>query len=660
MAFTSSKIAPANWRGLTDKICLTGEDIYNQSLVYACRTDQLRPGESEVFYGGWSNHAGGGGHANIYEVSRCEDNSGNYDVLLFTSTFYGATDTYITHNKEKLVPVVHYANVPAEVLLFKDRKTGEVHPAFISSLMELNVLAAKDPDTQVTSSDVRQIFSYLDSYQVPVALHEVGAITGQRAGSCVPSVTKTWIRKHTEHLGLYKQLIFRLKLMAIHASFQLLEETLRLDTPDGEMGRCLLIQLARQLLLRTNKRIQDAEPFGGPLISAELAHTANATALDLLYKIREFEEAIEELHCKCSAPSMLSKTDSIEQRRVRSGISQKVVTIPTEGLPSAAVLADFSIKINLENDCCASLLAALERTRMRCHELAQKSGKELNVQAAYLIQIHHLVDQLPLPSIAHGLKEMARLRDIKADFWDHFTAEQAAQVQKELFALVTAEYLWQEVYQHDLLTRRMATILPLQVLSHYLAIKIDGDKHRKLKAGSEALLESYPVSPLADCVKLEGLQFLDRHEFDRVQASYRYLQAFKGKKPLFESEGPSLVERSTVEKSPANGIYWKALLDADSELKKVATAIAAKEFPNLSDEAIQQHYRKMESAYNDYQSRLAQYEWQACAYNTEEAERARLLRAGKQLPPRNISIQASLPPRSVNHSEWLTCPRSSG
>ena len=171
-----------------------GHDSNEKAIIdlaekYARKILDLKPGQSQPMRGGWSNTGGKEAHALIYEFVRCEDNQ--FDVYLYTATGGLASDYCSMGDKLRIKPVIVFKAIP-EYVLFQNRD-GKLRPAFIQSLIELNALKAVNASANFDLKDVLRIFALLEKYRVSVSLSEFGAITGQRAGTCVPSVTKAWI-----------------------------------------------------------------------------------------------------------------------------------------------------------------------------------------------------------------------------------------------------------------------------------------------------------------------------------------------------------------------------------------------------------------------------------------------------------------------------------
>lgn len=603
------------------------EVLYTTALRYTQRAHDLAPGDSELFYGGWSNEVEGGGHAMIFEIKkshRIVNGVAHFNVLVYTSTGFQLTDCFQAGNKVRLRPLIRYANIPETVLFFND--DGVIRPALIQSFIELNVLAKKDLDRKVSSEDVLQIFDYLQNYLEPVSYQECGAITGQRAGTCVPSVTKVWIRSHTPNLALYKQIMFHVKLKLLVVSYHSLKEIIEHDTPKGHASRRMLVGAARKVLRRTVKLLEGVHGFG-PLIDPEVALEARATAHMIIAYLTKIEERLALQRSQEMIGSAISFTNPMEQRQNRQTLLFNQFSPSSNGNIPNQRFCDLSYRIFLdESRCVESFMSALTKTLSECAGIRAQS----RVGRSHALQIHHFIDQVPLPQYVENRKGTRfKVELFENSFWQWFSLDELKQAQKLLHELSLC-YSKNESYKSDLITRRFATILPLQVLSHFLALKIDAQKHASEPDQSDKnhLLESYLIPSFQDVLELKELMYLDRNEFERIQQAANYVTQFNAlnslsfSKPLFESEASTNIKQSTIEKSVVNGIYWQALLNPNrvspsaQEFIRNVTGRGNALFPDFSAEEIektnQEELRKRES---DYQTALTQYEGKKRAYD---------------------------------------------
>lgn len=588
------------------------ERIYDTALKYATRVHLLKPNESEVFNSYWLNVGGGGGHALIYEIIRKED--GTFDLLFFTSTGFQLTDFFLAGNKTRLRPFVRYTQIPENYFLLNG--DGVIRPAFIQSIMELSVLAKKEVNRVVDSEDVLQILDFIEPFRVPVAIEECGAITGQRAGTCVPSVTKAWLRNKSKHLGLYKQVMFHAKLKLMTATYFSLLETLSTDSREGETGRRLLEQLSRKLLRRCAKMLEGVHTYG-PLINAELALQARATAHDILNHVAGFETAIALTRDLQSDESKLTNLNILGQCLLRKSFEHPVTIPPTAIVAKASMGLELRPLLNLVNNCAESLIDELNKTIEK--SLAFKEQFFEKNKLLMTMQIHLLVDQIPLPLVKQDASIKGfKVEQFEAPFWKRFSLQQLITTQNLLHKL-TLIYIKGDSFKSDLIPRQFATILPLQALIHFLALKIDAKKRGVLPINSHLLLENYQIPSFVSVLKLEGLLFLDRKEFERAQIAFLYFNEYnalpgvKDSLTLFQSEQTTEIVKTMIEKSPANGLYWKALLNSDHHLLTHVISLANTSYPDLSEDEIEREFQQ------DKQARLKSWADDVRAWETQKA-----------------------------------------
>ena len=262
-------------------------EIVSLAKTKGQKISELVPGQSLLMVGGWSNTGGKAAHAMIYEFVRREDQL--FDIYLYSGTETALTEIFLIGDKRRVKPVVLYEAVPEHVLL--QNRDGVLRPAVIQSLIELNALKAADPNSDVDQKDVRIIFSLLEKYKVTVPLSQFGAITGQRGGTCLPSVTKATIRRHAHHLGLYKQKMFPCMLRLMAEGYQATKEKLFEDSEAGsELRRCF--QSTARNIMRRAAKLQDEESSLGVLITPEQGLQATATGCHLLQIIEEAEKQV--------------------------------------------------------------------------------------------------------------------------------------------------------------------------------------------------------------------------------------------------------------------------------------------------------------------------------------------------------------------------------
>lgn len=529
----------------------TSEVRYNAIMPFAERLKNLKSGQTEPFYIGYNNDGAAEttGHAQILDVTRRED--GALDVKFYTSTYFQLADTLPTETKTLLFPVVPYDKIPEKALLFND--DNKTRPGFVASLAELRV--ALDDNHRYSDDDVVQILDNLEKARNPNGTIRMGAITGQRGGTCMPSVTKVWLRHHCHHRFLYKQIMFQCKLKLLASLHASLAHTLNKDDEIGAKARTLLRQLALNLYRRVPKMLQEK------LMDVNAAKQANATAQDILQRVEEAEAFVKQEQAKNTVDSDLSKAKVQNQRENREKFNHDTKTVFRDAHPQPVSLPDFTIRIDLNNDCADSLLKAITDTEMTCDRLGQ---------SAYAMQVEHLLDQIPLPVA----KTATHPNDFKVNaftspYWDNFTLDQLCKVQRRLYEFVSKRYF--AFNFQEPLPRHFASTLPLHVLFHFLSLKIEAKKIQDLPKEKDGLIESYPMPDLTKVLELEGLQFYNRHEFERVKAAAVYVKTFNapisGNSTLFDAEKGTKVELKDTLQYKANGQFFHALCALDTQVR---------------------------------------------------------------------------------------------
>lgn len=612
---------------LKDKLDLQQPALQQLALEYAKKIQALRPSASQMIHGGWSNVAGGTGHALIYEFTRRQDSL--FDVCVYTSTGHQLTDTVYAGDKERLKPVIRYEAVPEAVLLFNE--DGVVRPGFVQALMEIHVLKQWNKNRVVDAQDVLEVFDVLEPYRKSVSLEEFGAITGQRAGTCVPSSTKQWIRRHTRHLGLHKQLMFHLKLRMLTGVYRSLKDKLPLDTPQGELSRRLLQQVSRKLLRRVAKLSEGVHGLG-ELVDADLALKAQATAYDLLQEVARHEKAIAEKKSKITESS-LSGCD-VERQRKKRGEAVLNGNQPSEYRAAEPSSLPSTVNTPLVP---ANVVNEIQNVIRATQYNTYTNQKEVN-----LFEIHRMVDRLPLPKMPEKAVVVAPgqfwIDGIKDTFWDQLDVPAMLKVQEQLELLAKNYLAALQLQPPENPTRQHATLFALHALCHYLALKIDAEKIKKLPSSRpEARLESYKIpflGKLAD--EMTGLTYFDRNEHLRCRDAVAYFNAFNAQAkndPLFVSEKDTKVVQHSVHEAPTNGVYWQAILEADNTLRTAADQLSTALLPDLTVEQIQRDYQQEADAHNKYQKELSDYN--ACLNYRTSLDSWRIHRIGPepQWPP---------------------------
>ena len=588
---------------------ITDEMRYQAALKNAEKVKLLKASESELFYGGYTNTGANDSvsHAQIYEFIRNEDLT--FDINVYTSTHFQLADTLFKGTKLRINPIVHFHRIPEQKLLFNG--DGQIRPCIIAGLAEQKTNARVDSDRVVDDEDILQVFDSLAKYRPQIQSQECGTITGQRGNSCVPAVTKVWIRKRALHVLLYKQLMFHCKLKIFAFCHLSLWPILDDDTKTGERARTLLVQLARNIMRSSGKMISGTHGFG-PLIDQKLTMQAQATAQDSLNIVADCVKNIILKRMDLTVPSDLSQISVEEQRLNRSDFSLPTASLPTASAASPVVVPNLLIRIDAPTHTskAQALLRAIENTNNACERIRLKGfptnlPQEIRTHGfkAYNQQIHQLLDQIPLPKIGEIATEAGfKVDQITADFWNDFSLKELEQAQLQIFNLLNEYYLPSKFYQLESLSRRFATILPLHVLLHFLALKIEAKRLSTVPTNKNRLLENYPIPSYLDILEIEGLQFFDRNEFERIRQATEYIQAFNnitwqyGNTPLFRTEKKTEVNKSNIKECPATGLFWEALLESDPNLAKLAKDKGEEISPELLPQQIAGDFQAMVKA----------------------------------------------------------------
>jgi len=548
------------------------------SEKYLAKVQALKPGETLTLCGGWGD-AVEGGHAQIYEIIKRE--SGNYDVRLLTSTGFSLIDAFHGEShKERLVPRVEYQEVPGT----------EITAGFLQALIEPRALFTHYNNEKLTDKTIELIFRKLDQYRVPVAIEDCGIITGQRAGTCVSSVLKVWIREHANDLRLYKQIMFHSKYLLLVAVYKLLEPHLDKNTDVGEVARGLLTSCAENLLRRNVKALKPAQSFPGKegtipeLVDSEVTQLTRATATDILERIEAYQTKIEKELTEWADPSKVSALNFERQRNNRADIQINSPGDKVERSLTSYPIVD--VGVEKYDGTKQQFLKALDTT-LNC---LPKNGKITPSQIdilriekiaemqpeLYAQQIHLFLDSIPIPNSA------------QSHVFSQLTLEEKVATLEKMSQLLEY-YSVGSIYGSDSLTRRYATGLPLYTLIHTLAVSIDNEHRNGMRREKSPRLAEYQLPSILESLEQSKyLLFLDGKEFHRINDSFIYWKSFEeakkqeiaikaisgegGVKELFMSEAASEVVREKIKTRPGNGEYWNALIENDAELKTKLTA----------------------------------------------------------------------------------------
>ncbi|ADI38006.1 DEAD/DEAH box helicase family protein [Waddlia chondrophila] len=600
-----------------------GEDYLHQiALKYTGKVHALNPGESQCFYGGWSNVGGGSGHALIYEFKRNEDQS--FEVFLYTATGYQLTDQMFAGDKIRIKPYIQFTQVPEDLICLNG--DGILRPAFFQHMIELKALSKWDNNFVVDEEDVLEVFDHLEKFRKTVDWEESGAITGQRAGTCVPSSTKAWMRRNSGNLARYKQILLHLNFRLIVATYRSLKDDCAQDTKEGAVSRRLVNHLSRNFL-RTIAKALDEDHSGGYLVDPQLAEQTQATIYHILKEI-EFDESEIKISRKKSFVESRITELTLDQRVLRKVAQRTIKATQMHGndtAPSLVIIPD-PLVISRANQ----IPEAVEAFR----KLYITYGKKENRDVVVNMQLSQLIDQLPLPQVTVDERSrLAWIQKVQAPFWENLTIKEIEEILKSFSVLID---LYSQTHKNEQPTRYYATLLSLHTLSHYLAVKIDTRKADD--SPNMPRLEGYPVPHFGSLTEeLEALVFIETSEFNRVKSACDYFKSFdahtNNRHQLFNNENNTEVVKTTVKESPLNGQYWQSLLTADEALTQDIDALADQKWKSLTEDEIERIY---ESDVDRYQKQLARYhtymEWRGKKNNYDTQFRRFQLGLSKEAP----------------------------
>lgn len=560
---------------------VTDETRYDTFTQLSEKLATLKAGESEPFIGGYSNVGAENSvsHAQIIEFRRRQD--GDFDLILFSSTHFQLVEAVLIGLKVRIDPVVYFLKIPEDVLFLSQ---GNIRPCIPLSLSEPKIHYATHIDHKASDEDILRVLEYLEGFRSQTRNLEIGAITGQRGGTCLTSVTKTWIRWHMHDLDLYKQMMFQCKLKLLVACYLSLEEILGDDTTFAAHGRLLLTQIARNIL-RSCAKIN---------LEAVTRSEALATAFDILNKVEELESKLKKGIRSEKIPSDLSFLDTLTQRTHRQYFTHKFIKPQMHKKMYPSFLPDTSITLD-PKEAVASLFQAIERTKASCDRILKQGfftlyPEEIRQQnfKVYNFQLHHLLDQIPLPTIKNIEDGTFRVEQFEAPFWNYFSLEDLIKTQKDLYFLFQNAYLRHSYYSLESLSRRFATLIPLQVIFHFLSLKIEAKKYKKFPLDRNILLESYPIPNChTAALQMEHLLFLDRQEFERIQKAIHYIRNFNSlnfnNSPLFQTETATTINKAEIKSWEGNGTLWNALLENDQNLNAHIEKLSKILFPKRSE-----------------------------------------------------------------------------
>ncbi|MCE5318294.1 MAG: hypothetical protein LLG04_13160, partial [Parachlamydia sp.] len=556
-------------------------------------------------------------HAQIIEFARRKD--GYFDLLLYTSTDIDIAEKIRNGIKSRLNPLVPFERIPEQTLLFNG--DGQVRPTFIASLAEPQVLMNQDRNRKVGNEEVMQVLDFIYQYRPQQPQTDCGFITGQRGGTCSPSVTKAWMRRHCSNLSFYKQVMFHCKMQLLSACFLSLEPVLENDTEEASKARMALRMVARNLHRTSGKMIQ-AKMGISTLVDAPTAMQALATAQDILAKLDCCEATLNKKRELLTVGSDLNALDTADQRSWRQKMVNQPIPLLAAQSPVPITVPNLTLKLDQSVSPCEALKRLISETAtciltiLNSHRIAQPDEMTQHLIRSINLQIHQLIDQIPLPKIGSVKRGDSFLAEqIEAEFWKEFTTEQLEEVQKELYSLVYSHYIRKYHFKIDPQSRCIATLLPFQVLMHFLAIKIEAKRLKTVPHIRDRLIENYAMPSFLGVLCINGLQFFERSEFERIIQAESYTRTFNRSAPIehviFGSEVKTSVNLAVITECPANSLYWNALYQTDKELEKNVNLTAEMIYPEVN---INAEYAAMASDYDIAMKELQKWEEERAEY----------------------------------------------
>ncbi|HEX4840360.1 MAG TPA: DUF3638 domain-containing protein, partial [Rhabdochlamydiaceae bacterium] len=530
--------------------------------AHANQIEDLKNGESYALYGGWGNIAGGTGHALIYEFFRIDDRT--FDVHLYTSTGYALAANVLHYNKQLLHPVVAWKDVARDYLLAKSHP--DLPPIFLQQLIELDwCISNYDKNAVIDQKDILDAFDYLEPFLQPHS-ENFGVETEQVGGSCLPSVTKTWMRFLFNSVEEYKTFICYVNLILVTGVH-------------GELKPFLEKKDARETEIRTDftyaceKLITSIDKLVGPkLIPDSIAFDATKQLEEWISSLKKTTEEVSREKRKEINPVTLEK--QVTRPQVNQRAKERYWIDQCQFCDNSAPRkSSFPLYVTLNtNDILAFLGQALEAY--------QKKSQEQNLahykQAANL-GLHHAVDQLPISESSSSTP------------WKDLSIDHLLACSGRLRMLAVSYY--KNTMDTDLAPRRFATLFTLYAIIDQLACLISEKKGRS----AVACFTSYSPPFLADKLnQIDSLTFSSAHEFERIEKAKTYFKRRGASSPIFQSEATTKVVKDSIHEAPQNADLWQALLSSNHEFQSHVDQKATLDFRDYTDTEIEDDFQRQE------------------------------------------------------------------
>ncbi len=554
------------------------KNLHNVALKYANFLHNLKPGESRAFWGGYleTGSTKAGGHSLIYEITRLENN--NFNVLVYTSTGLGGIRSFPVGHKNKQESTAFFSNVPESVLLFNE--DGKVRPGFMQSIIEPLVLGQVDANLKIDIDSVHRILFPLRRYQVPLDIKVRGLITGQIGGTCTDSVMKVFLRNQSGNLGLYKQVIHRIKLKVLILSFNKLKAEMK--DPNSNIpyiARQMVLRSARNLFRTTKKMLKGSHGLG-QILSADAAKQTMATAREVILEVKKIEKNLKDKDALKSENCNLNDLDFKTQREKR----KKEVFFLTHPSVSNSLTKHETVEAPRKIEA-ATFVETFKKFNERISRIHENYHSAPNKNEVTSFEIHRFILEIPIPKLSK-----------EEPFWNNFSRNDLIELQEQLYkcALFVREF-----YPNESFPLHVLTLTTLQFLSHYIATKLEAGKLKSANLANYDLQTFYN-----DVLSSPNILYFEKKEFQRFNELRSYYNAFTagryGLRYLFinENETASIEKREITTSS--NGEYWHALLDHDFDLQKKAIEAAEKKWKNIDLNAWVKAYEEALILKNDY------------------------------------------------------------
>lgn len=573
------------------------DELVKVSLKRANTVLGLGVQETYSMYVGTSNF-GGGSRMALLDFEKNEN--GTFDIILHNNCYNIFSEGVQKSVKMLKTPLVHYRNVPKDVLFFKE--SANLHyldATFFQALIELVLFSTQHAEVCLNANSFNKVFNYLEPYRVEEWTY--GLITETRNGSPL-NVISEWIRKQFKKKYLYKEAAFFIKLKTFILSYQKLQKVLELDNHKGVLARYILTQAARKLYRRIYKHM-NKDYLPKEYVNTELFNKAMATVSHVLNIIASHEKAILALRSGLELIYIPNDTWNMD---IRTYFDATYSVPPlTTLLPLSAVLQKWLFKENTLQNRVEYVKGIL-------------SGEFENKNQIALFEIYAIVERLPIPTSNSEGEESCWISRCHTTKSFNKTLETLEQKQAVLNTLSLLLRLYTQT-SNDYYVKRLAVVLPISALIHYLALSID----KELGYASKASLMHYNIPFDETLIYQEGLSFPFVVDFQKVQQALAYFMAFKAyakdKDVLFDKEEKKAkLNKGEIIDLKGNTQYWLALSDYEN-VRKVLLTAPNDEFRSEEEAVLKKQYDAQKDIYNRWLKRKRKFErWKVSRRQGEE------------------------------------------